>query len=73
MNAAERWVGVEDVAAHLGVAKDSVYRWIDERGLPAHRVGRLLRFKLSEVDEWVHAGSSGGAVDPSAIEKKGNE
>lgn len=49
----ERWVGVEDVATHLGVAKDSVYRWIDERGLPAHRVGRLFRFKLSEIDEWV--------------------
>ena len=49
----ERWVGVDDVAAHLGVAKDSVYRWIDERGLSAHRVGRLFRFKLSEIDEWV--------------------
>jgi len=53
MAAEERWVGVDDVAAHLGVAKDSVYRWIDERGLPAHRVGRLFRFKLSEIDDWV--------------------
>jgi len=49
----ERWVGVDDVATHLGVAKDSVYRWIEGRGLPAHRVGRLFRFKLSEIDEWV--------------------
>jgi excisionase family DNA binding protein len=49
----ERWVGVEDVATHLAVAKDSVYRWIDERRLPAHRVGRLFRFKLSEIDAWV--------------------
>ena len=53
MGAEERWVGVDDVASHLGVAKDSVYRWIDERGLPAHRVGRLYRFKLSEIDAWV--------------------
>jgi len=53
MAAEERWVGVDDVAAHLGVAKDSVYRWIAERGLPAHRVGRLFRFKLSEIDAWV--------------------
>lgn len=53
MEASERWVGVDDVATHLGVAKDSVYRWIDERDLPAHRVGRLFRFKLSEIDEWV--------------------
>jgi excisionase family DNA binding protein len=49
----ERWLGVDHVAAHLGVAKDSVYRWIEGRGLPAHRVGRLFRFKLSEIDEWV--------------------
>jgi excisionase family DNA binding protein len=49
----ERWVGVDDVAAHLGVAKDSVYRWIGQWKLPAHRVGRLFRFKLSEIDEWV--------------------
>ena len=49
----EGWVGVEDVATHLRVAKDSVYRWVNTKGFPAHRVGRLLRFRLSEVDEWV--------------------
>jgi len=56
----EKWVGVDDVAAHLGVAKDSVYRWIERRGLPARKVGRLLRLKLSEVDAWVDAGSGEG-------------
>jgi len=58
----ERWVGVEDVAAHMGVAKESIYRWIDSKAFPAHWVGRLLRFKLSEVDEWVKA--SGGDDSP---------
>lgn len=52
---AEPWVSVEDVALHLGVAKDSVYRWIDAKGLPAHRIGKLWKFKLSEVDDWVRA------------------
>jgi len=62
----ERWVDVEDVAAHLGVAKDTAYRWIEERGLPAHRVGRLLRFKLSEIDEWVLQGSQQGVISKPA-------
>ncbi len=62
----ERWVSVEDVATHLGVAKDSVYRWIDEKGLPAHRVGRLFRFKLSEIDEWVRQDSQQESVSNSA-------
>ncbi len=56
----ERWVGVDKVAAHLGVTKDSVYRWAESKGLPAHRVGRLLRFRLSEVNAWVEAGGGEG-------------
>lgn len=64
----EPWASVEDVAKHLGVAKDSVYRWIENRGLPAHKIGRLWKFKLSEVDEWVRAG---GADEP--VRKKADE
>lgn len=60
---AEPWVSVEDVAKHLGVAKDSIYRWIDTKGLPAKRIGRLWKFKLSEVDDWVNVG--GAADTPS--------
>ena len=44
-------VTVEQVAKHLGVAKDSVYRWIESRGLPAHKIGRLWKFRLSEIDD----------------------
>ena len=63
----EPWASVEDVAQHLGVAKDSIYRWIDHRGLPAHKIGRLWKFKLSEVDVWVRA----GGVDSPDAEKGG--
>ena len=66
----EGWVGVEDVAAHLRVAKESIFRWIDSKGLPAHRVGRLLRFKLSEVNQWVYD-SGGNAPDASPGEAIG--
>jgi excisionase family DNA binding protein len=51
----EPWISVDEIAAHLGVRKDSVYRWIDQRGLPAHKVGRLWKFKRSEVDHWVRS------------------
>lgn len=52
----EPWITAEQVARHLGVAKDTVYRWREQRNLPAHRVGRLWKFQISEVDEWVRAG-----------------
>jgi len=56
----EPWVSVEDVAGHIGVAKESVYRWIDAKHMPAHKIGKLWKFKLSEVDAWVR---SGGATE----------
>jgi excisionase family DNA binding protein len=60
----EHWVGVDQVAAHLGVRKDSVYRWIDGKGLPARKIGKLWMLKLSEVDAWIEARNSHGSAQP---------
>jgi len=56
---AEPGASVDDDAKHLGVAKDSVCQWITAQKLPAIRIGRRWKFKLSEVDQWVHAGGAG--------------
>jgi excisionase family DNA binding protein len=55
----QRWIPVEEAARHLGVARETVYRWIDAKGLPAHRVGRLWKFQTAEVDGWVRSGGAG--------------
>ena len=57
----ERWVSVQDVADHLGVNKDTIYKWIDSRGLPAHKLGRLWKFQLGEIDEWIRSGGAAGS------------
>ncbi len=65
MTSTESWVDIAEVAAHLQVTKDSIYRWVDSKGFPAHRVGRLLRFRLSEVDEWVRTSGDDDSRDHS--------
>ena len=62
----EPWYSVEEIADHLGISKETVYRWLDRKVIPAHRMGKLWKFKPSEVDEWVKKG--GAEVDP--IEKE---
>lgn len=51
----ERWLSVDEIAEHLGVKRDTIYKWIDRNDLPAHKVGRLWKFKVKEVDKWVRA------------------
>ena len=56
--AEDRWLSVAEIAEHLGVTKDSIYDWLTSKGLPGHKVGRLWRFKVDEVDEWVRLGKA---------------
>lgn len=49
----ESWLSAEDIATHLGVTKDTVYAWIADKGMPAQKIGRLWKFQVSEVDDWV--------------------
>lgn len=54
----DRWLSVEEICKYLGVSNDTVYKWIDKHDMPAHRMGRLWKFKKDEVDEWVKAGGA---------------
>lgn len=49
----DRWLSVDEIAAYLGIKRDTVYKWIDQKDMPAHKVGRLWKFKKVEIDEWV--------------------
>ncbi|MBF7735987.1 helix-turn-helix domain-containing protein [Rhodococcus erythropolis] len=59
----EPWLSADDIAAHLGITKDTVYTWIADKSMPAHKIGRLWKFQISEVDDWVRGGGSDSAHD----------
>ena len=45
-------------AEYLGVTKDTIRNWIKKTDIPTHKIGRLWKFKFSEVDEWVKSGNA---------------
>lgn len=56
---AEPWIGTKEIAAHLGVTVVTVRKWIAHGKIPCYRVGKLWKFKVSEVDTWVLSGGAG--------------
>ncbi len=65
-----RWLSVKEVAAYLGIKPDTVYKWIHRKELPAHKVGRLWKFRCEEIDAWVR---SGGGEDKRTLSNRDTE
>ena len=62
----EKWSTLKEVQAYLVVGRETILQWIAKRGMPAYKVGKLWKFKLSEVDDWI---LSGGADDDKVDDK----
>ena len=61
INDVERWLSLEEIAKHVGCSKDTIRAWIKKGTVPYHKVGRMYKFKISEVDAWIESGQSADA------------
>jgi excisionase family DNA binding protein len=54
----DRWLSVDEIAGYLGIKKDTVYKWIERKKMPAHKLGSLWKFRKQEIDDWVCSGQA---------------
>ena len=66
----DRWLSVDAIGDYLGIKRDTVYKWISEKGMPAHKIGRLWKFKKDQVDKWVETGGAASGKHPNVNEGK---
>ena len=44
------YVKAKEVAEHLGVTKQTVYKWAREGEIPCHKFGRTVKFIIEEIE-----------------------
>lgn len=54
----EKWIGTKEAAKYMDVTKDTVRNWIKKTDILAHKIGKLWKFKKSELDVWIESGRS---------------
>lgn len=55
----DNYISLEDAAEYLNISPVTLRKWIKQKkDIPAHQVGRLWKFKRSELDAWVKSGKS---------------
>ena len=44
---------IDEVSEYLGIKKSSLYSKVERKEIPYYKVGRLVRFKKSDIDPWM--------------------
>lgn len=54
----ENYISIEDAAKYLDIKPVTLRKWVKEKKVPAHQIGKQWKFKISELDLWVNSGES---------------
>ncbi len=55
----ERWLSVDEIAAHPGVNPDAIHMWITRKRLSTQNVGRVPKAPAIGTGEWLTGGPCG--------------
>jgi excisionase family DNA binding protein len=67
----ETYLDIEGVAKYLNIAEKTVRKWVLNREMPYHKIMKVIRFRVSEIEEWIN--SSGKFCPISDDEAQGGE
>lgn len=55
----DKWININEAAEYLGVKPVTVRTWIKKKNeIPAHKIGKQWKFRISELDKWIVSGKS---------------
>lgn len=52
----ETYLTIEGLAEYLKLAEQTVRRWVLNREVPYHKIKKVIRFRISEIEKWVDNG-----------------
>jgi predicted DNA-binding transcriptional regulator AlpA len=65
------WLDEEAVAERLCISRATLQSWrYSAKGPPFTKIGRLVRYRLTDVEAWLAKQRRGGAVEPVAVRTK---
>ncbi len=49
----KRLLTIQEVAELTGVSVTTLYKWVSQRKIPHIKMGRLVKFDPSKLEEWI--------------------
>ena len=55
---ARKWLSAMDASAYLGISYVQIHRLITANKVPVFKIGKLWKFKASDLDKWIESRKS---------------
>jgi len=49
------WLDVKELSSYLRLKEKTIYHLVRQGLIPHYRIGKLIRFKREEIDQWMHS------------------
>jgi excisionase family DNA binding protein len=51
----ETYLSIEGLAKYLEVSEKTVRKWVLNNEIPYHKIMKIIRFRISEIEGWINA------------------
>jgi len=49
----KQFLSPQELSAYTGLSLNTIYSWVNQRRIPHIKISRLVKFNVSEIDEWM--------------------
>ena len=49
----KRFIGTEEMAQYMDLSVNTIYSWVYAKKIPFFKMGRLVKFDLKEIENWM--------------------
>ena len=53
----KRLININELSEYTGLSPSTLYTWVNQRRIPFVKCGRLTKFDLERIDEWIKESS----------------
>ena len=68
----ETYLTIEELADYLKLAEQTIRRWVLNREIPYHKIKKVIRFRVSEIEKWIDKGGYQIAEEAHICEPEGD-
>jgi len=49
----KQFLNIKETALYLGIKGSTIYSWVHTKQIPYYKIGRLVKFRVEEIDQWI--------------------